>query len=512
MYKIFQKYFDFVVLVSISFGFILLMSFDINSWYYSAIGDEYGGFYFARSIFLNNIPLSIIPSNTTTSIFSQIGFSPVSFSLYQALVMKIFGLNHAGWVMSSILIVVFTFWFFYLYVKDLFGSTVAFLSLFILASSHYLWAFSHLAYWNVNAIFPLVASFFFFFRGFKQKRWIFFFLAGIFSALGFYSFYSSRVTIFFLTLFLVFNFRKSLHQKTNIVLFYIGFFILFIPFILVNKTEIIRQMLLHSMIGSNNYADNQRIYLFYDNLVNSFGAFYKGFVVQHFVSGPLVDSVTITLFSLGLIMFLFSIKKYYFIIIWLLTSFIIAGGLSEYTTISVTRLLFLLPIISLMAGYCLNKFYQILKKKCPPYVSVSVTIVILTIIFLLNIYRFYIITPKKMDITPEAITIGALQNILPCQPRATVIFRYADPVLKPALESYNLIDSTRIITDPKMILQMNLISEKCLIFSQPDADKEIIDTTSQLVSNTITENKFEKIEFFSPSKKKYVVVFIKKII
>ena len=113
--KIKSKSFDFVFLGIVSLFFFFLIIFDINSWYYSAIGDEYAFFDFAKSIVLGESKLSFFRQSGFISILDQKGvydLAPVATSVYQAFIMKLFGVDHRGWIISSILIVISAFVFF----------------------------------------------------------------------------------------------------------------------------------------------------------------------------------------------------------------------------------------------------------------------------------------------------------------------------------------------------------------------------------------------------------------
>lgn len=501
---------DVVILSLISIAFFSLIIFDVNSWYYSAIGDEYTFFNFSRDIALGNIHLSLFPEIGKISIFSQKGVYdvvPVASSAFQSLVMKVFGISHHGWVTSSIVIVILSLWSFYFLIKDCFGRTTAIVSSLIFISSHYLWAFTHLGYWNIQVFFPPLAAFFFFFRGIKTKKVLLLFLAGIFSGLGFYTYFSARLTILLLSLFLLWNFKQFIQHKKLIAAFFIGFIILIIPYFLINKETVISQMFERSAVGSTEIPNNERFVYFLRNLYSSFAAFYYNTKTSHFVSGSLVDSVTVIFFSLGLIKMILSWRKFYFVIICLTSSLVIVGGFSPYIDTTITRLLFLLPIIALISAFGLLRFITLLSNKIrviPLSIYKFLPIIIILTIFILNTNNFYYETPLKMDLTPEALVIKAISSFAPCNSNTIVVFHFFEPLLKPALSSYNMSQSISLIHTLTKSDRQYVEDKSCIIFVEP---KEA--TSLQAIQEFAINSKFLRKEFSSPSGNRNIVVFFK---
>lgn len=500
---------DIALLISVSIAFFILMAHDLNSWYYSAIGDEYALYNFARDIATKKANISFLPSRENINIFSQDGIYhhiPVASSYYQALIMIFFGIDHKGFILSSVFAVIASFWFYYFFIKDKAGFKAALVSLLIFASSHYLWAIIHTGYWNNQVFVPHLAAFFFFFRGQKQKNALFLSLAGIFSALGFYTYYSSRITIILLSLYFLLNAKRSTQQIRLVIAFYIGFFTLFLPFYFTNQETIFQRMLDLSIIRSAQIDQSHRLLFFFKNLWNSFLAFYHNpQVQQHFTSGSLVDPITVLFFSVGLLLMFISWRAHSFILVWFIATITILGGFSSYPVIPITRLYFSLPAISLISAYGIIKTVEMLEKKFSFTKTSLVVSAILLLLFLLNLNRFYRETPQKMHLTPEAVTIGAVQSLKPCQSKAIIIFRYSEAVLKPALESHNLSDTVKLITDPKKVSNLNLKKDMCIIFSQPEETQ-----SAKWIQQLSKDEQLAKGYFSSLSKNRRVVVFWKK--
>lgn len=496
---------DILILLFISLGYIFLISWDINSWYYSAIGDEYALYTYAKDIAEKNTKISLFPSVGKVSIFLQNGVYnhiPIASSYYQAITMRLLGTSHAGFVASSLIIVVVSFWFYYFYVKDLGGRTLAIFSLFLLSSSHYLWAFIHTGYWNNQIFLPFLASIYFFFKGVKKQKTSYIFLAGIFSGLGFYTYYSSRITIILLSIYLVINIQKFLKQKKLISFLYLGFIFTIAPFIFVNKSTIITQMVHFSLLNPEVDSQSQKLLLFLNNIWISFRAFYSNRQVQHFVSGSLIDPVTAFFFSIGLLFMLIKSNKSYFILIWFLILLLITGGFSSYSVIPITRLFFLLPVIALIAAQGILKTIETLKTK--NLIFRLILPIIFLGVFFLNLFRFYFQTPKKLGLTPVATTMRAIMTFKQCKENSLVFFKYYPGFKETVLESYRLTENVQPTYDGNKIHDTVSHNNSCIIFTQPEEEK------SQFLIKELENNDlFVKRMVYSPSQNNNVVVFLK---
>ncbi|MDP3941772.1 MAG: glycosyltransferase family 39 protein [bacterium] len=498
-----HKTFFFFILLSILFAMLIML--DVNSWYYSAIGDEYAFYLFAKQIALGQISLSFFPHPGMFSIFSQQGVYnvvPVAGSIFQALVMRVMGINHQGWIASSVLIVLLTAWFYYLLVKDYFGEKIALYSGIILLSSHYLWAFSHLGYWNIHVLFTPVASFFFFFRAVKRKSSFLMFFAGLFTALGFYTYFTARLTIVFLFLWCLFNPSFVWKHKVMFLTFFVGLLLLLAPFLFINKEIVVAQMLERSAVGSNEIPEQSKISYGLSNMWHSFVGFYKNESYSHFVSGSLVDPITAMLFTIGLVLWVVSLRKYGFLLTCFFISLLTVGALSPYRSIPITRLFFLLPFLSFMAGLALERIDLFSMKKFSFAPRHFLPVMILVTIFLFNLYRFYMQTPSKMGLSPEALAINVLTTFTPCTSQAIVIYPFTQSLLQPALASYK-ISQVRFTQTSDELTQSDLQSSSCLVFLRK-ADTLTSDTK---ISSALKD--FKEKSFYSPAHNREIVVFYK---
>ena len=453
------------LLLAVSLGFVLLMSFDINSWYYSAIGDEYAFFNLAKQIALGEVRLSILPSHGSLSILDQRGVYsvvPVWTSFYQSVIMRILGIDHQGWITSSILLVVASFWLLYFGIKNIFSSKVAAFSTFIFAASHYLWAFSHTGYWNIQAIFPPILSFYLTTLAFKKGDRFLWLLVGLASGSSLYVHYYSGISIPLILLCLYFYRRKL--RKIEVAAHLAGILITLIPYFYINYQTTIDVIFSRTLTGSSEIPQDQRTYYFAKNFVDSFLAFYRNRGASHYVSGPLIDTVTGLLFGLGLIIMVREWKKYFIIFATLIALLTMLGGFSQYTYPPITRLYFLLPFTSLTAGFGLEKLLSPLEKRAKKPTYVFASLLILAVILALNTNQFFRLTPKRYQTTSEAVAIRAFKEA--CLDRKTAIVdETPEPLLKPALESYRFSNLPSLLRTDETDISL-LSPYSCVIFTR----------------------------------------------
>jgi predicted membrane-bound mannosyltransferase len=111
----------------------------------------------------------------------------------QALSVKFFGIH--PWALRGVSAVfgVLTVLGLYLLVSELFDWQLAAISSFLLAISFWHVNFSRIGFRAIMLPFILVYAFFFMWRGIKRSNFWYFFWAGIFGGLGFYTYTSYRV-------------------------------------------------------------------------------------------------------------------------------------------------------------------------------------------------------------------------------------------------------------------------------------------------------------------------------
>ncbi len=401
---------DVAVVVALMGLFIGLNAHDLSSWRYSVVGDEYAFFFGASEIFDGGL----------TRPFNQNGVydrHPVMDIAYQAAVMKVFGGDHIGWVLSSLLAAALAIPGVYLLGYLLGGRKAAALSATLFASSHYLFAFSHLGYNTLHALPVIVWSLAFFVLGLRRGNPLWLYLAGVVAGFGIYTIFSARILMPVMLAFLLLSpSRLALLRRSWPV--GLGFALAALPAVIVNRGELFSRML-DTTTAVYNETGDRLAHLLTAVEINTL-AFNFSPRISHFVSGSLFDAVTAVLAVLGIAYALgrFSRPSSKLLLLWLLAAVITSGVLSPYPYVAVTRLHpVILPLV-LLAGLVAAKGLD----HMPPLsrygwgpkfrtgaIFVSIAALVATALTL-NAVRFWSTTPEVFHHHRAAVAVGAWQS------------------------------------------------------------------------------------------------------
>ena len=481
---------DIAIVISFSLFFFLINVWNLNSWYYTSIGDEYAFWDLAK----------LIAKGRQFNLFSKDGVYnsiPVASSFYQASIMKLVGINYMGWKISSIVIVCLSFFPFYFLVKNLYTRLTALVAIAILSFSHYLWGYVHTGYSNIEVLFPFSFCLFYGFRAIAKKSALLFFIAGAFAGIGFYTFYSSRLTIVFLFLLIFLN-RKYIPLRLSLPPSTIGFLVFFLPMLAVSKTRIITAMLERALMDSYKQPGAPPfIQQFISKTISSFASFFYNAKEGPYVTGSLLDPVSGFFLLIGLILIIANIKKYpnNFLFLVYIISTIATGGLSHYANVGVSRLNFLLPLVSMFSAVGIVKVTQVRMLKALKNFLIPV---ILALVLFLNLYRFNIETPRRFPASREAVTIKT--TLLPvCQAKKNppIIFE-RNPGGSPLFAA---LDSLKFSISPLLISYQDFISQKehlskkdaCFIFVhwEDEQAQQIVYELKSKYSSLIIQNEYD---------------------
>jgi hypothetical protein len=135
---------------------LTLFSININSWWVSVVGDEYG-FYVSARYILEKTGIGTVAAR----IFDEMGVygqNPYLDSVVQSLFLRVFGTTSFGWRFSSIYPAALSIPFFYLFFREFLSRRVALGACFFLAVSEYLIDFSKIGYVSLQSLFALSVS------------------------------------------------------------------------------------------------------------------------------------------------------------------------------------------------------------------------------------------------------------------------------------------------------------------------------------------------------------------
>ena len=429
---------DVALIVALMALFIGLNAHDLSSWRYSVVGDEYAFFFGASEIFDGGL---IRP-------FHQNGVydrHPVMDIAYQAAVMKVFGGDHVGWVLSSLLAAAFAIPGVYSLGYLLGGRKAAAVSATLFASSHYLFAFSHLGYNTLHALPVIVWSLAFFVLGLRRGNPLWLYLAGVVAGLGLYTIFSARILIPVMLAFLLLSpARLALLRRSWPVA--LGFAMAGLPALIVNRGDLFSRMLDTTTAVYNETGD--RFAHFLTTLEINTLAFNFSPRISHHVSGSLFDALTAVLAVLGIAFALgrFSRPSSKLLLVWLLVAFVTSGLLSPYPYVAVTRLHPVILPLMLLAGIVTAKLLDFV----PPLTryewgpkfrtgAIVASIAVLAAAALtLNVVRFWSTTPEVFHHHRAAVAVGAWRSDTCGAAVDGVVFVGRDAgLVRTVIDSYN---------------------------------------------------------------------------
>ena len=388
--------------------FILINIIDLKSWYYSIIGDEYAFYHYAKNFQFGK-----------EKIFSQAGvygYHPILSSFYQALIMKTFGENNFGWRLSSLLIIPFSLPGFYLLTKELFDRRVATFSSIIFCFSFYFFAYAHLGYNNLQAIFPFVYGLYFAILSVKKPSYFFAFLSGCLSGLGWYTFYTARITIFIV---LGFYFLKVIFGKKSpkprawfpVILMILGFAATIAPLLITSGQETIGFMKQNSVLNpefKGSYLEDPWLRWLANFKINS-TAFMTGEQKKHFLRAPLVGPLTGILILLGFGKIFSRIKKsnYFFLLLAYLGT-ISMVSFNPIEEIVVSRLHLSILLLTIIGGIGWKTISRQVKKLSEP-LNYSFNLILAGTLLFINLNIFFKEIPQEYSLNKEALIIKTIQ-------------------------------------------------------------------------------------------------------
>lgn len=442
--------------------FLFINGRDLNHWYYSAIGDEYDFYFFAKNFSVSGI-----------KIFSQngvFGYHPVLGSLYQSLVMKIFGENNFGWRIGSVLVVMLTLPAFFYSTKNLFSKKVAIFSSIIFSSSFYFFGYAHLGYNNIQAILPFAYALWLGTEAIKKKRTTLFLFSGLFCGLGWYTFYTSRITILVVLFLLIIRaiFDREIRKIILSSLSYLalGFILTVWPLFVNNGLEVFSRMRYQSFFNPETWGIHVREPLFnhwLETFVINLTAFFRGEKAKHFLIAPLVDPLTRVFILVGFLQIIKKIRSpaaLFLVLAYLLSVMVVA--FNPVKEIVITRLQISIMILAIIGGLGWDFMNQWIEKKLKRFwrlVSVGVGIFLLII----NIRIFFYDIPGRYTVTRDALYFKAAQESL-----IPVIFfegRFRNNTFRDVIKAYSLDQKVYFtnlnenLTPPKPFLVLNVEKE-----------------------------------------------------
>jgi hypothetical protein len=335
---------------------LTLFSININSWWVSVAGDEYGFYESARNI-LEKTGIGTVASR----LFDEMGVygqNPYLASVVQSLFMRVFGTLNFGWRFSSIYLAALSIPLFYFFFKQFFTRRVALWACFFLAVSEYLIDFSKIGYVSLQALFALSVSLAAAAWAVRSERVAAFAVTGAILAMNFYSYGIALVGIALAGLLLLWYvppISRAAWRRWGALA--AGFGLLTFP--LIFQPAFWKMGFGFTVFGSfgiNPPTDSIIQELFNRILTSVFSYLYSP-NESHFVAVSFVDWMTAILVGIGFFAILYQIRRNRFAAFFLVGWGIllgVAGVLGSPTLPSTTRMFVVLPWWAAAAAFGLQ--------------------------------------------------------------------------------------------------------------------------------------------------------------
>jgi hypothetical protein len=443
-------------------------TFDLENWYYSCIGDEHA-FYGAS--------MEMAEGRSNWNLFSQkgvYGYHPVLSSYWSGLQMRfLLGVDGSGWKAAVVFTTCLSLLVGYLLIRQLFGVRLGLMALGILSTCHYLYAYAHTGYNNLEALLPSAAALLCLIVGLGRGSSALLILSGVWAGLGWYTFYSARASLILLGAVLAVAVRpRSWIPVGTAILF--GFGLLFLPFFKVNQGDLLTRMVSESWLGGSTEAVANLRLLPIWNLGRSLLAFNYNAKTGHYLTGSLVEPLTAALFLLGVGAVLARGQdiRNRLILCWIGIGFMVTGVLSKHDHVSVSRMHFIMIPVASIAALALDRLLVRREQSSGESRAVETGVVVTVVLLLVagsNFYRWFVKTPAQYTTTADSLVIRTLDQTA-CQTAALpplVVDVGVGGALPPALRarSGTIEPEYALYSDPPLWIE-NLPS-RCVILRNP---------------------------------------------
>jgi len=365
---------------------------------------------------------------------------PVLSTYIQAWILKVFGISLWGWRLSSVLSGIVTIVPLYLLARDGFNRKVAIASSVGLIISPYFLAFTRLGYISIQSLFLTTLAVYWLYTGLNRDSHLYLFLAGCASGLGFYTFFSARISILIALSFIGFmwlgkkiNLRKAAFA---IILVGIGALLISGPYFLYGSShdasgmsyKIFESLFFNIFYGKQYFSENElyaiaqpftingntlffnpKIYLILiaSGVLRTWLAFQKpGLITEHFISTSLTGTVGVIFFlvGLGIIIAKFKQPRSMLLLLWFFGVFF---GLSALNTVPPrhTHMVSIIPALAIFTGlglYAIAGALKALFKRLAIYRNAILRAGI-TLLILGGVIDFFVLAPHKYHPQPDQV-------------------------------------------------------------------------------------------------------------
>ena len=387
-------------------AFVAMTTPTLENWRYSTVGDEYAFYQTAYALY----------SGQTWDMFWQAGVystHPLMSSWVQALAMRLFGDDIFGWKMGCVVMGAATIAPTYLSARRLFDRQTAQVAAAAVATSHYLFAYSHTGHNNIDSVLPTILTAGLVGMALLRPSRLIWYAAGASAGFSLYFFFAARVAGPMLVIGMLQRGRRRFLEGLLPAL--LGCLIVVAPFVARNQLEVVSRMLVES--ATTKSASLGEVALETLRLIGiSALAFHWSRVHGLYLSLGLLDPITAVLSALGIALALLRWRdwRYRTLVLWYLVVLLISGGLARHSDISAPRLLVAVPLLALFAGRAASALLQAAGPLLPGVGRRVFALLAVGALGLamaaVNLHRFRVVTPARNESFPEMLATAALYS------------------------------------------------------------------------------------------------------
>ncbi|TAK24701.1 MAG: hypothetical protein EPO26_05680 [Chloroflexota bacterium] len=380
----------------------------LEDWRYSFIGDEHAFYQVAYEL----------ASGRSWDMFWQAGVystHPLVSSWIPAVTMRIFGDDFTGWKLGSVAIALMIVALTYLAGRWLFDRTVALVASAIVATSHYLFAYSHTGHNNIDSIPPVILTILMVGLATRRPSRLTWFLAGVAGGSSLYFFFAARVAGPMLAIGTLLRGRAGFRSAIGPAA--LGCALAIAPFVARNQLEILTRMLVESAT-TKQVPLLSVLYEIISLTGWSAVAFHWSDAHGLYISLGLLDPLSAALSAAGVGIALFAPGDWRrrALAIWFVAILLITGGFARHSGISVPRLLVAVPILGLFAGdavRAIGRSIGVIGDRVTAgrrNTGAVLLIAFVAAVVGLNLYRFRVQTPLRNHVMPETMIVAVVYD------------------------------------------------------------------------------------------------------
>lgn len=379
---------DAVAILGLIIFCVLINSVNITHWSFYGVGDEHGFFAEAARI-VQGQPWNFFKLDVVFQAYSWLE------SAYQALFLKIFGINIVSWRLSEVFVQAVTAALLYIIGKLMIGRLAGFAAGIAMASSHYVMAFNTIGYNNTHTFVYATLVILMLFLAWRTQRALFTYLIGVAMAFCLWTTWMTLLIWVITAFVLLVNFfqKPAKSQIFAAMLIVFGLIVTAVPALIVTPSyafsyNLIKNTPFDAAEDSSLSLNIYRPDLFY----LSFTSFWvNDHSFDHYVYGSFVDHISGILLLIGLSVCLFRFKNYgdKMFFLWFVLGILLVQLSNDTNHLKITRLLFVLPAAAMLIGVAVSTIYAVMRRnlKISKVIAGGVVIVILLSIPVLNLYQ-----------------------------------------------------------------------------------------------------------------------------